>query len=87
MVVKSVVVGFLVLVLPVCGWAAETAKEAVIDWSEWDRILHTHVRDGAVDYGGIRSEQAFSASTAEGNDCGPTTEGSVFRNPTRARSD
>lgn len=41
--------------------APVAADQAIIDWSDWERMLRTHVHDGSVDYDGMRAEPGFAA--------------------------
>ena len=42
--------------------AAEGGLEAMIDWTDWDRILREHVVEGGVDYDGIAADPGFAAT-------------------------
>lgn len=62
MVANRLVAGVLVVMAAACV-SAETGDAAdIIDWSDWDRMLRTHVCDGSVDYEGIRAEPGFAAT-------------------------
>jgi hypothetical protein len=53
-----------VTVLAAASAAVAEPLTAVIDWSDWDRMLRAHVVDGQVDYDAIAADPGFATTVA-----------------------